>query len=91
MSLPVIEDDDLPEDLYHYTDAGGLHGILKSNTLWATHAAYLNDSQEFIYGTDLVRQELLAWARHVPKEAKQGRDPTIPLADWTVPGFIKRN
>jgi hypothetical protein len=22
MSLPVIEDDDLPEDLYHYTTAG---------------------------------------------------------------------
>jgi hypothetical protein len=44
MSLPVIKDDDLPQELYHYTDAGGLHGILNNNSVWPTHAVYLNDS-----------------------------------------------
>jgi hypothetical protein len=53
MTLRVIDDDDLPEDLYHYTDAGGLHGILENNTLWTTHAAYVNDSQEF-FTTNLL-------------------------------------
>jgi hypothetical protein len=32
--------------LFHYTSASGLEGILKSQTLWATHAAFLNDSAE---------------------------------------------
>ncbi len=31
---------------YHYTDAGGLHGILDNIVFWATKAAYLIDSQE---------------------------------------------
>lgn len=35
--------------LYHYTDAGGLRGIVQSNTLWATHFADLNDSTEVVH------------------------------------------
>jgi hypothetical protein len=42
--------DDLPEHLYHYTDAGGLYGILTSEVLWATHIAFLNDTREAFYG-----------------------------------------
>ena len=38
--------DDYPE-LYHYTTAIGLQGIISSNSLWATHFEYINDSQEF--------------------------------------------
>jgi hypothetical protein len=33
--------------LFHYTSTGGLYGILASNTLWATHFQFLNDTQEF--------------------------------------------
>ena len=55
---PIIEDDDLPEHLYHYTNAGGLHGILESNSLYATHAAYLNDWQELLYGMQMALDEL---------------------------------
>lgn len=33
-------------ELFHYTSAAGLQGILRSQTLWATHAEYLNDSAE---------------------------------------------
>ena len=32
--------------LYHYTNFDGLKGILKSNTLWATHYKALNDFRE---------------------------------------------
>lgn len=42
--------DDLPDHLYHYTDGGGLVGILDSATLWATHVGYLNDSREVLHG-----------------------------------------
>ena len=34
------------EEVYHYTTALGLAGILRSQQLWATHIAYLNDDEE---------------------------------------------
>jgi len=57
----------LPDNLYHYTDAGGLHGILSGQKLWATHAAYLNDSQEFLYGMQLILDELKQLAGDPPQ------------------------
>jgi hypothetical protein len=33
--------------LYHYTDQRGLLGILRSQSIWATHIRYLNDSSEY--------------------------------------------
>ena len=33
--------------LWHYTTALGLHGILTSQQLWATNILYLNDAEEF--------------------------------------------
>ncbi|MEE6139853.1 DUF2971 domain-containing protein [Mycobacterium sp. 050128] len=71
MSLPapVIEDDALPDEpLYHYTSAGGLHGILESEALWATHAAYLNDSQELIFGIAKVHATLSHFENNPPEE-----------------------
>jgi DUF2971 family protein len=35
--------------LYHYTDAQGLLGIVQSQQLWASNAAFLNDSTEVTY------------------------------------------
>ena len=32
--------------LFHYTTASGLIGIVSSNSLWATHARFLNDTAE---------------------------------------------
>ena len=34
------------EEIYHYTSALGVDGILRSQQLWATHMAYLNDAEE---------------------------------------------
>lgn len=36
-------------ELFHYTNAAGLTGIIRNQTLWATHHAYLNDSEEIRY------------------------------------------
>lgn len=33
-------------ELFHYTDAAGLEGILRSQCLWATHWQHLNDAKE---------------------------------------------
>lgn len=43
MSKSVV---DAHSELFHYTTLGGLHGILTSQQLWATHASYLNDIEE---------------------------------------------
>lgn len=34
---------------YHYTDIGGLIGIIKSCSLYASESSFLNDSEEIIY------------------------------------------
>jgi hypothetical protein len=36
----------IPEVLYHYTNIGGLQGMLTSFNIWLTDAAYMNDPQE---------------------------------------------
>jgi hypothetical protein len=50
MAEPLVVDDQLREELYHYTSVNGLQGILETNVSQATHVAYLNDSQEFVCG-----------------------------------------
>jgi hypothetical protein len=45
-------------ELHHYTTAAGLKGIFTSNTVWATHYADLNDSQEIIHFKSALRTEL---------------------------------
>ena len=99
MSLPVSEDDDFPPDLelYHYTTANGLHEILNKNVLWATHVAYLNDSQEFTYGMQVIVDELSAFARNPPAEAMEGWDPrlsfralVIPVAVWLSSPLLRK-
>jgi hypothetical protein len=36
-------------ELYHYTNRTGLEGIVRSNTIWATHYRSLNDSSEIVH------------------------------------------
>ena len=42
--------------LYHYTNAHGLYGMIKSNKIWASSYRYMNDSQEFDYCFDLIEE-----------------------------------
>lgn len=47
------------DELYHYTTADGLSGILESKSLWATHASFVNDEEEIVGFYDLVLPEIL--------------------------------
>lgn len=49
-STPIYE---RHPELFHYTSFRGVEGILQSQTLWATHYQYLNDSMEI----ELMRDE----------------------------------
>lgn len=50
---------DSHDELYHYTTAAGLSGILESKSLWATHAAFMNDEEEISGFYDRVFPEIL--------------------------------
>jgi len=42
--------------LWHYTNQKALLGIVKSQSLWATHHQYLNDRTEFTLAQKLIRE-----------------------------------
>jgi len=44
-----------PSELFHFTDAAGLLGILTKRTIWASFVESLNDSSEIQYGVALAR------------------------------------
>jgi hypothetical protein len=44
----------VPDELWHYTTADGLIGILKSGHIWSTQVACLNDTLEQLYFGNLV-------------------------------------
>lgn len=44
--------------LFHYTDADGFLGILKTKKIWATDAGCLNDRQELLYAKELITDHL---------------------------------
>lgn len=59
--LTSVVDEDLkdpPSELWHYTDAGGLQGILHADRLWATNTRFLNDSQEISYGIHMATEAM---------------------------------
>ncbi len=48
----------IPDVIHHYTDTNGLLGIINSNMLWASNAAYLNDEKEIEYAASVARGAL---------------------------------
>jgi hypothetical protein len=58
MNAKEILDRTPPAILYHYTNQGGLLGILESKEIWASHTQYLNDAREFQHAIDLMKEEL---------------------------------
>ena len=47
-----------PADLFHYTNATALIGMIRSRELWATESNYLNDPSEVSYAASLVIEAL---------------------------------
>lgn len=50
---------DSHDELYHYTTAAGLSGILESRSLWATHTSFMNDEEEILGFYDRVLPRIL--------------------------------
>lgn len=56
-----------PDILFHYTNFGGLNGILQSRKLWATDIRYLNDAHELSYGVSEMADILRQLAESMPE------------------------
>ncbi|MET4038086.1 hypothetical protein ABIB94_009246 [Bradyrhizobium sp. JR7.2] len=64
---------DPDHSLFHYTTATGLIGIVESNTLWATHASFLNDTAECqLLSTLLAPQIRREFEKIVPELTSRG-------------------
>ena len=50
--------DEFPTNLYHYTDASALHGMLSKDEIWATDNRFMNDKTEFVHGINLFEKIL---------------------------------
>ncbi len=75
-------------ELFHYTTSAGLAGIISSDCLWATHAAFLNDAEEMTHFFDVRLHDIvLAEARAYAKELAQ--DPQIEQ-DMNAEGGIEK-
>jgi len=44
--------------LYHYTSQDGLLGIIQNRKIWATNLLFLNDSMEFNYAIQILRESI---------------------------------
>ncbi len=71
--------------LYHYTSIDSLLSIVKDRALWATELKYLNDSQEFRYFAELMRQKTLVYDAF-GNEAEI--DATNQLRSWITDWFV---
>lgn len=52
----AIEDVQIPESLYHYTDMGSLNSIISNKELWFSDIRYLNDANELTYSYDIMKR-----------------------------------
>jgi hypothetical protein len=59
------------DELYHYTSAGGLIGIVQNDCLWFSDALFLNDGSEVLWGLQLFNVIIDGLAEGLPDDEKQ--------------------
>jgi len=61
----------LPDELFHYTSAEGLIGIIDSRVLWASDMLCLNDASEAEYATQMITDAVTGNLYLLPAEHRQ--------------------
>ncbi|WZH38209.1 MAG: DUF2971 domain-containing protein [Microbacterium enclense] len=80
---PIPENYAFHGDVWHYTNATGLEGIVKSGELRASSTVLLNDPQELLYGAKRIRHW---WKEN--RESLKGEAPRlVPVMDDQLDGF----
>ncbi|WP_434480121.1 DUF2971 domain-containing protein [Gemmatimonas sp.] len=73
----------LPDFLYHYTSPGGLHGILRSRSIWATDVRFLNDAKEAQYAIEIVKARIKAKSSEFPRDLERRWNRALAVASET--------
>src|SRR5262249_18553394 len=73
----------VPEELWHYTTAEGLIGILITGCLWATQVTCLNDTLEQRYFGDLVHER-------VKQKRASNADPILDVLYRVADDFLPK-
>jgi hypothetical protein len=73
---------DVRDPLYHYTDMGGLLGILNNQEIWLTSIFHLNDPSELGYGVDMALDIMKS-------EAKRASDAVKAFCAWVEHLLLK--
>ncbi|NIL84718.1 hypothetical protein RhoFasGS6_02091 [Rhodococcus fascians] len=68
-------------EVHHYTDSGGLIGIVQKKKLWATNIQFLNDSLEYDYGLTSVSESLNKAVERVRESEDEETPFTSELAE----------
>jgi hypothetical protein len=79
--LVAQETTKVSEPLYHYTDAGGLKGIVESEQIWFTSYRYLNDPSEIALGANAAQEAIAAVSSQRPSRVKIFCDVLADLFD----------
>jgi hypothetical protein len=61
-----------PNQIFHYTTADGLLGILESKQLWLTHTSFTNDTGEHRYAANLLRSAIGLLEEGLPANLRTG-------------------
>ena len=70
------------DPLYHYTDMGGLLGIVNTQDIWLTSIFHLNDPSELGYGVEMALDIMKT-------EAERGPDVVKAFCDWMEHLLVK--
>lgn len=79
-------------ELHHYTTLDGLQGIIESNSLWATHFRFLNDSSEIYLLREPLRNAIESYLQPILSEKfqKDDRARVIIKNSGGIPAMIKK-
>lgn len=70
--------------LFHYTGISGFMGIVESTSLWASHAYYLNDSNEITYASRVLKQVIDRYITETYTKVDPKHDMYIEETEETV-------
>lgn len=76
-----IEKEPAPAKIYHYTDLGGLEGILQHGTIRLTDIFCLNDPKELRHGMDYALSAL-------QEEIRRNANPSLPTFYYTFNRYL---
>jgi hypothetical protein len=73
-----------PGVLWHYTSWSGLKGIIEQNVMWASSAAYLNDTMELTHAMEFIRRVASEGGHQILVDLLSERYPYIAPERWFV-------